>query len=322
MASATRLLVVGAATLACAVSSAFAQSDYPNRPVRVVVPSSPGGGTDTLTRRITPAFEKRLGQNVVIDNRPGAGSIIGNEIVAHAKPDGYTLLMGISTLAILPATRKKLPYDALKDLAPITQTVAAPNILVVHPSLPVTTVKQLIAFAKKHPGELNYASAGPGTNPHLVMELFLNMTDTKMVHIPYKGLGPALVDLMTGRVVVASGTMLSSLRYVQDGRLRGLATTGLKRSSALPNLPTVDEAGVKGFDATQWYGLFAPAGTPKPIIDKINRAMVDALRAESAKFAKDGADAVGNSPEEFARIMQSETVKWGKIVKMAGITPR
>ncbi|HXV31696.1 MAG TPA: tripartite tricarboxylate transporter substrate binding protein [Sinorhizobium sp.] len=318
----TRFLVVGATTLACAVSTAFAQGDYPNRAVRVVVPSSPGGGTDTLTRRITPAFEKRLGQNVVVDNRPGAGSIIGNEIVAHSKPDGYTLLMGISTLAILPATRKKLPYDALKDLAPITQTVAAPNILVVHPSLPVTTVKQLIAFAKKHPGELNYASAGPGTNPHLVMELFLNMTDTKMVHIPYKGLGPALVDLMTGRVVVASGTMLSSLRYVQDGRLRGLATTGLKRSSALPDLPTVDEAGVKGFDATQWYGLFAPAGTPKPIIDKINRAMVDALRAESAKFAKDGADAVGNSPEEFARIMQSETVKWGKIVKMAGITPR
>jgi len=309
MVSATRLLVVGATALACAASSAFAQSDYPSRAVRVVVPSSPGGGTDILTRRITPAFEKRLGQNVVIDNRPGAGSIIGNDIVAHSKPDGYTLLMGISTLAILPSTRKKLPYDALTDLAPITQAVAAPNILVVHPSLPVTTVKQLIAFAKKHPNQLDYASAGPGTNPHLVMALFLNMTHTQMVHIPYKGLGPALVDLLTGRVVVASGTMLSSLRYVQDGRLRGLATTGLKRSSALPNLPTVDEAGVKGFDATQWYGLFAPGGTPKPIIDKINRAMVDALRAESAKFAADGVEAVGNSPEEFARIMQSETVK-------------
>jgi len=322
MASTNRLLVVGATALACAVSSAYAQSEYPNRAVRVVVPSSPGGGTDTLTRRITPAFEKRLGQNVVIDNRPGAGSIIGNDIVAHSKPDGYTLLMGISTLAILPSTRKKLPYDALKDLAPITQTVAAPNILVVHPSLPVTTVKQLIAFAKKHPNQLDYASAGPGTNPHLVMALFLNMTHTQMVHIPYKGLGPALVDLLTGRVVVASGTMLSSLRYVQDGRLRGLATTGLKRSSALPNLPTVDEAGVKGFDATQWYGLFAPGGTPKPIIDKVNQAMVGALRAESAKFAADGVEAVGNSPEEFARIMQSETVKWGKVVKAAGLKPR
>jgi len=322
MAFRTRSFVIVATALACAASAAFAQSDYPNRAVRVIVPSSPGGGTDTLTRRITPAFEKRLGQNVVIDNRPGAGSIIGNDIVAHSKPDGYTLLMGISTLAILPSTRKKLPYNALTDLAPITQTVAAPNILVVHPSLPVTTVKGLIAFARKHPNQLDYASAGPGTNPHLVMALFLNMTHTKMVHIPYKGLGPALVDLMTGRVVVASGTMLSSLRYVKDGRLRGLATTGLKRSTALPNLPTVDEAGVKGFDATQWYGLFAPAGTPKPIIDKINGAMVGALRAESAKFARDGADAVGNSPEEFARIMQSETIKWGKVVKMAGLKPR
>ena len=322
MVTAARLLMVGVATLACAVTSAFAQGNYPNRPVRLIVPSSPGGGTDTLTRRITPAFEKRLGQNVVIDNRPGAGSIIGNDIVAHSKPDGYTLLMGISTLTILPSTRKKLPYDALKDLAPITQTVAAPNIIVVHPSLPITTIPQLIAFAKKNPNQLDYASAGPGTNPHLVMALFLNMTNTKMVHIPYKGLGPALVDLMTGRVVVASGTMLSSLRHVKSGRLRGLATTGLKRSAALPNLPTVDEAGVKGFDATQWYGLYAPGGTPKPIVDKINQAMVGALNAESAKFKRDGAETVGNTPEEFAVIMRSETVKWGKIVKMAGLKPR
>lgn len=322
MAFRIRSFVIFTTALACVASGAFAQSDYPSRAVRVVVPSSPGGGTDTLTRRITPAFEQRLGERVVIDNRPGAGSIIGNDLVAHAKPDGYTLLMGISTLAILPATRKKLPYDALTDLAPITQTIAAPNILVVHPSLPVHTVKELIAFARKNPNKLDYGSAGPGTNPHLVMALFLNMTKTEMVHIPYKGLGPALVDLMTGRIVVASGTMLSSLRYVKDGRLRGLATTGLTRSSALPDLPTVDQAGVKGFDATQWYGLFAPAGTPKAIIDKINKAMVDALRAESKKFAADGAEAVGNSPEEFARIMKSETVKWGKVVRAAGLKPR
>jgi tripartite-type tricarboxylate transporter receptor subunit TctC len=311
-----------ATALACVASGAFAQGDYPSRAVRVVVPSSPGGGTDTLTRLITPAFEKHLGQNVVIDNRPGAGSIIGNDIVAHSQPDGYTLLMGISTLAILPSIRKKLPYNALTDLAPVTQTVAAPNILVVHPSLPVHTVKELIAFARKHPNKLDYGTAGVGTNPHLVMALFLSMTHTKMVAIPYKGLGPALVDLMTGRIVVMSGTMLSSLRYVKDGRLRGLATTGLKRSSALPKLPTVDEAGVKGFDATQWYGLFAPGRTPKPIVDKINKAMVAALHDESRKFAADGAETVGNSPEEFARIMRSETIKWGKVVKAAGIKPR
>jgi tripartite-type tricarboxylate transporter receptor subunit TctC len=320
MAFRTRLPLTFAAAMALAASAAFAQGDYPDRPVRLVVPSSPGGGTDTLTRRITPAFEKRLGANVVIDNRPGAGSLIGNDLVAHAKPDGYTILMGISTLAILPSTRKKLPYNALTDLAPITQTIAAPNILVVHPSLPVTTVQQLIAFARKR--DLDYASAGLGTNPHLSMALFLNMTHLKMVHVPYKGLGPALVDVMTGRVPVVMGTMLSSLRHVQSGRLRALATTGVKRSSALPKIPTVSEAGVKGYHVTQWYGLFAPAGTPQPIIDKLNRAMVGALRAESQKFARDGAEAVGNSPEEFARIMQSETVKWAKIVKMAGLTPR
>jgi tripartite-type tricarboxylate transporter receptor subunit TctC len=200
--------------------------------------------------------------------------------------------------------------------------VAAPNILVVHPSLPVKTVKELIAFARRHPGELNYGSAGPGTNPHLVMELFLSMTRVKMFHIPYKGLGPALVDLMTGRVVVMSGTMLSTLRHVQSGRLRGLATTGLKRSGALPDLPTVDQAGVKGFDATQWYGFFAPAGTPKPIIDKLNSAMVGALRAERANFARDGADAVGHSPEEFGRILKAETEKWAKVVRTAGLKPR
>ncbi len=320
MALRTRLLLPFAAALILAASAAFAQSDYPNRAVCVVVPSSPGGGTDILTRRITPAFEKRLGANVVVDNRPGAGSIIGNDLVAHAKPDGYTLLMGISTLAILPSTRKKLPYDALTDLAPITQTIAAPNILVVHPSLPVKSVKELIAFARKR--DLDYASAGPGTNPHLSMALFLNMTHLKMVHIPYKGLGPALVDVMTGRVPVVMGTMLSTLRHVQSGRLRALATTGTKRSGALPKVPTVSEAGVKGYEVTQWYGLFAPAGTPQPIIDKLNSAMVGALRAESQKFARDGADAVGNSPEAFGRILKAETEKWAKVVRAAGVKPR
>jgi tripartite-type tricarboxylate transporter receptor subunit TctC len=301
---------------------ALAQGDYPTRPVRVIVPSSPGGGTDILTRRVIPAFSKHLGQNVVVDNRPGAGSIIGNDIVAHAKPDGYTLLMGISTVAILPSTRKKLPYDALTDLAPITQVVAAPNIMIVHPSLPVTTIRGLIALAKKRPGELDYASAGPGTNPHLVMALFLNMTGLNMVHIPYKGLGPALVDLISGQVVVASGTMLSSLNHVKSGRLRGLATTGLKRSTALPNLPTVDEAGVKGFDVTQWYGLFAPAGTSEEIIRKVNAAMVAALKVEQARFAADGVETVGNSPEVFGNLVRSEIGKWAKIVRAAGLEPR
>ncbi len=322
MAFGTRSFTIFATALACVASGAFAQGNYPNRAVRVVVPSSPGGGTDTLTRRITPAFSQRLGQRVVVDNRPGAGSIIGNELVARSTPDGYTLLMGISTLAILPSTYKKLPYDALTDLAPVTPTIAAPNILVVHPSLPVTTVKELIALARQQRGGLDYASAGTGTNPHLSMALFLSMANIKMVHIPYKGLGPALVDVMTGRVPVVVGTMLSTLRHVRSGRLRALATTGTKRSSALPKTPTVSEAGVKGYEVTQWYGLFAPAGTPGPIIDKLNSAMVGALRAESDKFARDGADAVGNSPEEFGRILEAETGKWAKVVRAAGVKPR
>jgi tripartite-type tricarboxylate transporter receptor subunit TctC len=225
-------------------------------------------------------------------------------------------------VSILPSIRKKLPYDVLTDLAPITQAVAAPNILLVHPSLPVSTIKGLIAFTKKRPGELNYASAGPGTNPHLAMALFLNMTNLNMVHIPYKGMGPALVDLISGQVVVASGTMLSSLRYVQSGRLRGLATTGTKRSVALPKLPTVDEAGVKGYNVTQWYGLFAPGGTPSGIVDKVNGAMVRALKSESAKFAADGVETVGNSPEEFRKLVKSEIGQWEKVVRAAGLKPR
>ncbi|MBI2296820.1 MAG: tripartite tricarboxylate transporter substrate binding protein [Betaproteobacteria bacterium] len=319
--NAARLLC--AALVAASAGDGLAQAGYPNRPVRVVVPSSPGGGTDILTRQLTSGLSQRLGQQVIVDNRPGAGSIIGNELVARATPDGYTLLMGISTLAILPATKKKLPYDALKDLAPVTQVISAPNILVVHPSLPPKSVKELIAFARKRPNEINYASAGAGTNPHLTMELFLTMTNVKMVHIPYKGLGPALVDLLAGHVVAATATMLSGLPHVRSGRLRGLATTGAKRSSALPDLPTIAEAGVPGYEATQWYGMFAPAGTPPEIIAKLHEAMTAVLRspAVSQKLAADGADAVANTPEEFARVMRAETEKWAKVARAAGIKP-
>ncbi len=308
--------------LIVAAGECLAQAGYPSRPVRVIVPSAPGGGTDILTRRITPAFSERLGQQVIVDNRGGAATIIGNDIAAHAAPDGYTLLMGLSTLTILPAIRKELPYDALKDFAPITQAVAAPNILVVHPSLPVKSVKELVAFSGRRPGEINYASAGIGSNPHLSMALFLNMTSLKMEHITYKGLGPALVDVISGQVVVTFGTMLSSLGHVKNGRLRGLATTGLNRSSALPDLPTLDQAGVKGYEVTQWYGLFAPTGTPVSAIDVLNKAMVAALRAEKQKFAVDGVETVGNTPEEFRSMLRSEIAKWAKVAQSAGIKPQ
>jgi tripartite-type tricarboxylate transporter receptor subunit TctC len=320
----TALRLALAACLSAAASATLAQSDYPTRPVRIVVPSSPGGGTDILTRLLTPQLTERLGQPAVVDNRPGAGSIIGNELVAKAAPDGYTLLMGISTLAILPAMHKKLSYDALRDLAPITQAIAAPNILVVHPSLPVRSVKELIAFARKRPGELNFASAGLGTNPHLSMELFLSMTKLKMVHVAYKGLGPAVIDLLAGHVVVATATMLTGLPHVKSGRLRGLGVTGATRSHVLPDLPTVAEAGVPGYEAVQWYGLFAPAQTPKQIITKLHAAMTGTLKAPAVaeKLAADGVQAVANTPDEFARFLRSETDKWGKVVRGAGITPR
>lgn len=316
--------IAGAVVLAITAVPSYGQANYPTRAVRIIVPSSPGGGTDILSRFISPAFSERLGQTVVVDNRPGAGSIIGNDLVSKAPPDGYTLLMGISTLAILPAMHKKLPYDAQRDLATITQVISAPNILVVHPSMPVKSVKELIAFAKKRPGEINYGSAGLGTNPHLCMELFLSMTGLKMVHVAYKGLGPALVDLVAGQVVVATSTMLAGLPHVKSGRLRALATTGARRSTSLPDLPTVSEAGVPGYEAVQWYGLFAPAKTPKEVIARLHGAMTGALQSPSIKekLAMDGAEPVGNTPEEFARFLRSETEKWGKVVRAAGMQPR
>ncbi|MBI4193634.1 MAG: tripartite tricarboxylate transporter substrate binding protein [Betaproteobacteria bacterium] len=303
--------------------AALAQGGYPQRPIRIVVPSSPGGGTDILTRFLTPSLSQRLGQPVVVDNRGGAGSIIGNDVVAKSQPDGYTLLMGISTLAILPALHRKLPYDALRDLAPITQTISAPNILVVHPSLPVKSVKELIAFARSRPGELNFGSAGKGTNPHLSMELFLSMTGLKMVHIPYKGLGPAIPDLLAGHIAVMTATMLTGLPHARTGRLRALGVTGARRISAAPDIPTVAEAGVPGYEATQWYGLLAPAGTPRDIVARLNTELVAVLRtpAIGQKFVADGANPVGNTPEEFAHVLRAETGKWAKVVQAAGIRP-
>jgi tripartite-type tricarboxylate transporter receptor subunit TctC len=316
--------LAGAVLLAISASASYGQANYPTRAVRIIVPSSPGGGTDILSRLVSPGLSERLGQTVVVDNRPGAGSIIGNDVVAKAPPDGYTLLMGISTLAILPAMHKKLPYDAMRDLAPVTQVIAAPNILVTHPSMPVKTVKELIAFSKKRPGEINYGSAGLGTNPHLSMEHFLSMTGVKMVHVAYKGLGPAMVDLVAGQVQTAISTMLAGLPHVKSGRLRALATTGSKRSISLPDLPTVAEAGVPGYEAVQWYGLFAPAKTPREIVNKLNEAMKSTLQSPATKerLAADGTEAVGSSPEEFARFLRSETEKWGKVVRSAGIQPR
>ena len=259
--------------------------------MRIVVPSSAGGGTDIIARIVAPKLTQALGQQVVIDNRPGAGTMIGGELVAKAPPDGYTLLMCVSTLATNPVIYRKVPYNALTDFAPVTLVLTASNILVVHPSLPPRTVKELIAFAKARAGQLNYGSAGLGTGPHLSMELFLSMTGLKMVHVPYKGSAPAMVDLVGGQVGVMAATALTGIPHIRAGRLRALGVTGAKRTSAAPDVPTIAEAGVPGYEAVQWYGMVAPANTPREVITRLNREMVTILQTPDVKekFAAEAA---------------------------------
>ena len=309
--------------LAIACAAAHAQPTYPTRPVRFVVPSAPGGGTDITARIVAPKLSEYLGQQVVVENRAGAGTMIGGEAVARAAPDGYTLLVGISTLAINPAMYRKVPYDALKDFAPITQLVSLSNILVTHPSLPVQSVKSLIAFAKARPGQIHYASAGVGTNPHLSVELFLTMAGLKMIHVPYKGSGQGIVDVVAGHVPVMMPSILTGLPYAKNGRLRGLGVTGAKRAGAAPDVPTIAEAGVPGYEATQWFGVLAPAGTQREIIARLHAEITRALQAAEVRqrLAGDGADLVGSTPEEFTAFIRSETAKWAKVVKSAGIQP-
>jgi tripartite-type tricarboxylate transporter receptor subunit TctC len=321
LAAISRGLLIATALLAAGVAQA--QQNYPVRPIRLVVPSSPGGGTDITARIIAPKLGEYLGQQVVVENRPGAGTMIGGEVVARAPPDGYTLLMGISTLAINPAMYRKVPYDALKDFAPISQVVALPNVLVTHPSLPVKTVRELIAFAKSRPGQINFASAGVGTNPHLSMELFLSMTGVKMIHVPYKGSGQGVIDLIAGHVTVMTPSILTALGYVKDRRLRALGVTSAKRAGGAPDIPTIAEAGVPGYEAVQWFGVLAPAGTPRDIVSRLHKEIVRTVQTPDIrqKLVNDGADPVGSLPEEFAAFIRSETAKWAEVAKAIGLKP-
>jgi tripartite-type tricarboxylate transporter receptor subunit TctC len=310
-----------AIALIMAASGASAQTTYPNRVVRIVVPSSPGGGADIVARIVAPKLTERLGQQVVVENRAGAGTMIGGEVVARSAADGYTLLMAISTLATNPAIYRKVPYNALTDFAPITLALSAPNILVVHPSLPVKNVKELVWFSQARPGELNFGSAGTGTNPHLSMELLLNLTGMKMVHIPYKGSAPAMIDIVGGQVAVMTATMLTGIPHVRSGRLRALGVTSARRTAVAPDVPTIAESGVPGYEAVQWYGVLAPAQTPKEIVTRLHRDLASILHTAEIKerFAADGGDPGGNTPEEFGRYIRAETEKWAKVVKAAGI---
>jgi tripartite-type tricarboxylate transporter receptor subunit TctC len=306
--------------LLCTASAAQTAA-YPARPVRFIVPSAAGGGTDIIARAISLKLAESLGQQFVVDNRPGAGQMIGIELAAKAPPDGHTILMAASTLAINPVMYKKVPYDALRDFAPITQAASLPNVLVVHPSLPVKSIAELIAYAKQRPGQLNFASAGIGTSPQMSIELLKSMAGIDMVHIPYKGTAPGVVDLLAGQVKVMAPNLLTALPHIKSGKLRALAVTSSKRSQALPEVPTVAEAGLPGYDSTQWYGVLAPAGTPREIVTRLHDAIARALRdAEVGKrLAADGAEAVGSSPEEFAAFIKSESEKWARVATAAGI---
>lgn len=312
------------ATCASALLAAHEQSpaqNYPARPVRLIVPSAPGGGSDITARMIAPSMGETLKQSVVVENRAGAATMIGTEAVARSAPDGHTLLLCSTPLAINPAMNEKMTYDALRDFSPVTQIVSMPNMLVAHPSLPVRSVKELIALARSHPGELNFASAGTGTSPHLSMELLLTLTGTKMNHVPYKGAGQGLLDVLAGHVTLMTPSIISALGYARSGRLRALGVTSANRASGAPDIPTIAEAGVPGYESTQWFGLLAPAGTPREIVTLLHSAVARALQqpAFKARLAADGAEPVGSAPDAFGAYIRSETAKWAQLVKAAGV---
>ncbi len=296
-------------------------ASYPAKPIRLVVPFPAGGTTDILARAVAQKLSEAWGQQVIVDNRPGAGGNIGSDLVAKSAPDGYTLLMGtVGTHAINPSLYAKMPYDHVKDFAPVILVAGVPNVLVVNPSLPVHSVQELIAYAKANPGKLNFASSGNGTSIHLSGELFKTMTGVQMTHIPYKGSAPALTDLVGGQVELMFDNLPSSLPFIKAGRLRALAVTSGTRAAALPDLPTLAESGLAGFEASSWFGVLAPAGTPRDIVAKLNGAIATWLASPEAreKLSSQGAIAAGGTPDAFARHIAAETVKWAKVVKASG----
>ena len=307
----------------CAAGSHAAQ-DFPNRPVRFIVTFAPGGGTDIVARMVGQKLGEMWGQQVIVDNRGGGGGVIGTQLAASAAPDGHTLLFGTSSgLVINPLLMGKLPYDAVKDFAPVTLLTTNANMLVVNASVPANSVKELIALARTQPGKLAYASAGEGSPSHLVMELFLSMTGTSMIHVPYKGAGPALIDLVSGQVQATFNPIPPLLPQVKAGKLRALGVSSAKRSPAAPDVPTVAEAGVPGFEYVLWYSIFVPAKTPKSIIQKISRDVATILAQPDIqqRLIVVGADPRASTPEELARFMRDDTERLRRIIKAANIKP-
>jgi tripartite-type tricarboxylate transporter receptor subunit TctC len=308
-------------SLALFVATAAWAQDYPGRPVRIVAPSPPGGAIDLLSRIVSQKLAETWGQTVIVDNRAGATGNIGAELVAKSAPDGYTLLLAGTPHAINMSLFRNLRYDLAKDLAPITAVAAFPSLIAVHPSVPVRSVSELIALAKARPGELNFGSAGSGSPNHLSMEIFKLMAQVNMVHIPYKGSGPLLTDLLAGQVQLASMGLPPSLQHVKAGKLRAIAVTGLTRSPLLPAVPTVSESGLSGFNVSSWYGVFAPAGLPRNLVTKLNIDIASLLAAADVKerLASLGAEPMPLPPEDFGRYVRAEIEKWAKAVAESGV---
>jgi tripartite-type tricarboxylate transporter receptor subunit TctC len=308
---------------ACALAVEPAAANYPDRPIRLIVPQSPGGGSDLYARMVAQPLAERLGHAIVVDNRAGAGSLIGTETVAKAAPDGYTLLAISSSFTIIPSTYKKVPYDPVKDFAPVTLLTTYPHVVVLHPSVAANSVKELIALAKAKPGALNYASAGVGMPTQLGAELFNSMAGTHIVHVPYKGGGPALTNLIGGQVQAYFGPLATVLPHVKAGKIKAIAVTSIQRWPSLPDLPSVSEAGLPGYRLDAWNGMLAPARTPPAIIKKLNGEINAVLKTSAIRerLAAEGVGPGGTSSEEMGAMLKSEIAKWAKVIKQAGIEP-
>jgi tripartite-type tricarboxylate transporter receptor subunit TctC len=315
--------VLRALVLVLAFAGAAQAEVYPVRPIRMIVAFPPGGGTDIVGRMVAQKLGEALGQNVVVENRGGASGTLGTEAAARAAPDGYTLLMGnVAPNAINVSLFRSLPYDPVADFAPVSLVASTPNILVVHPSTAARTLGELIALAKAQPGTLNFASAGSGSSSHLAGELFRVMAGAQIVHVPYKGAGPAMIDVLSGQVQLYFATLPAAMPHVKSGRLVPLGVTSARRSPALPELPAIAES-LPGYEASTWYGLLAPAHTPQPVVARLHRAIVEILGAAQfrARLAEQGFEPVGSSPEEFGATIRAEIEKWAQVIRKAGITP-
>lgn len=317
------VLAVGAlAALGVEAQQQPATGNYPNRPLKMIMPFPPGGPTDILGRLLSQRLGEALGHNVIVDNRAGGAGMIAGVLAAKSPPDGYTLFLGgITTLAVAPFVQKNMQYDPIKDFHPVTQTTISPLMLMTHPTLPARSVKEFLALARARPGEINYASSGPGGSGHLAGELFKSVTKTNLVHVPYRGAPPALNDLISGQVQVMFGTMLAAVPHVRSTKVRAIAVTGPRRSIAVPDVPTFAEAGLPAYDASSWNGILVPAGTPAAIIAKLNAELVKIIHTPNVldRLASDGPVPIGNSPEQFGAYIKAEQQKWAKVVREANV---